>query len=304
MLAKLSHAFKRTLAQTLAALCQNPFVQNLTTGNVYRGNLKAICAPGLNCYSCPAAAGSCPLGVMQSVAGSSSFNVSFYALGILIVLGMMLGRDICGVLCVFGFLQDLLYKIPTPKVTVPTRIDRPLRKLKYVVLALTLLLPALITNQFGLGTPYFCTYLCPAGTIEGALPLVAANDSLRGMIGAVFQWKVLVAVAVVVSSVLVYRPFCKYLCPLGAFYSLFNRVSFLKLSVDHNACGGCKACEKACPMNVKVTEDANSPECIRCGSCKHACTQQAIHWSVNPSIGNPSRAKSTAHTESTAHKQS
>ena len=86
-----------------------------------------------------------------------------------------------------------------------------------------------------------------------------------------------VLVAVLVASVLLYRPFCKYLCPLGAFYGLLNRFSVYKMSVDESACIHCGKCERECKMDVRVTENINSVECIRCGKCASVCPAQAIH---------------------------
>ncbi len=278
---RLSFSAKRMLAQALAALCVNPFVQNFTTGRVHTGDLKGLCAPGLNCSSCPAAAASCPLGALQAVANNTRFDVSFYALGILFVMGALLGRAVCGFLCVFGFLQDLLYKIPTPKLKVPARADRVLRKLKYVVLvALVLVLPALLVDQFGLSEPLFCEYACPAGIVEAAIPLLAADPGLFTMAGWRFAWKALLTAVVVALAVFTYRPFCKYLCPLGALYGLFNRFSALGLRLDAQACTCCGTCERTCLMGVKTLENIDSAECIRCGACKNACPEGAISWRV------------------------
>jgi len=276
------YAVRRTVIQVFATAVQNPFVQNLWTGVVFKGSAKAVCAPGLNCWSCPAAALACPIGAMQFLATSPQSTASFYAIGFIVLLGSLVGRMVCGFLCAFGFLQDLLYKIPVPKLKVPPRADSVLRKMKYVVLVfLVLLLPALVTDDFGLGEPWFCAYLCPAGTLEAGIPLLVANSTLRGMISALFSWKVVVAVTVVVAAVLISRPFCKYLCPLGAFYGLFNRVSVARLTVNPHMCVGCGCCKEACPMDIDVVRGIEtSPECIRCGACRNACTMSAIDWTL------------------------
>lgn len=267
----------RPLIQTLAALATNANLGGFFTGKIYQGGAKYACVPGLNCYSCPGAVGACPIGSLQAVLGARKHWFSFYVFGILIFFGMLLGRAVCGFLCLFGFIQELLYKIPLPKLKVPEKVDRPLRWLKYAVLiALVLLLPMFATNQFGVGAPYFCKFLCPAGTLEGGIPMVLANGSLRAGLGAQFWWKIGVLVLVVLSSVVIYRPFCKYLCPLGAFYSFFNKLSLLRMDVDREKCVGCGKCGRVCGMNVRVPEDINSPECIRCGACRRACPTKAI----------------------------
>lgn len=273
-------SLKRAIIQAAASLCQNPFLQNLWLGTIYKGPAKVVCSPGLNCWSCPAAAASCPIGALQSLAATTQYSVSFYVLGLLLIVGVLVGRLVCGFLCIFGFLQDLLYAIPTPKITVPAWLDHPLRWLKYaVLLVLVLLLPALVNNEFDVGQSFFCEYLCPSGTIGAGFPLLIADERLRDLIGPLFTWKTLVALLVVVSAVFIKRPFCKYLCPLGALYGILNRFSFVRLRVRPSACVHCGACERACPMGVAVTKKLEtSAECIRCGACKHVCPVQAITW--------------------------
>ena len=129
-------------------------------GKLYQGAGKTVCVPGLNCYSCPAASGACPIGAFQAVVGSSKFSFSYYITGFLILLGVLLGRFICGFLCPFGWFQELLHKIPTKKFS--TKKLKPLRYLKYaVLLVMVFLLPAFLVNDVGMGNPFFCKYLCP-----------------------------------------------------------------------------------------------------------------------------------------------
>ena len=72
--------------QAAAALLTNIHIPNLWKGKIYQGNAKTICVPGLNCYSCPAATGSCPIGAFQAVVGSSRFKFSYYVTGFFILL--------------------------------------------------------------------------------------------------------------------------------------------------------------------------------------------------------------------------
>lgn len=224
--------------QAAATLLTNIHLPNFFKGGIYQGKGKTVCVPGLNCYSCPAASGACPIGAFQAVVGSSKFRFSYYITGILILLGVLLGRFICGFLCPFGWLQELLHKIPGKKLS--TKKLRPLTYLKYVILLLAVvLLPALIVNDVGMGDPYFCKYICPQGVLEGAIPLAAANESIRAALGALFTRKLIILIAVVVLSVLFFRPFCKWICPLGAFYALMNKVSLLGIQVDTGKCISC-----------------------------------------------------------------
>lgn len=258
---------------------QNGYVAGFFKGSIYRGSGKHICVPGLNCYSCPGALGACPIGSLQAVLGSSQYQFSGYVFGLLILFGFVLGRLVCGFLCPFGLVQDLLYKIKTPKLTLPPGVDKRLRRLKYAVLAVMVIaLPLLATDAFGTGAPAFCQWICPAGTLTGGIPLAASNEPLRQALGWLFTWKAAVLLIVLVSSVFIYRPFCKYLCPLGAFYALFSKLSLVRMQVDQTACTHCGACERRCQMQVSVLRDINSPECIRCGACAKACPNHCIHY--------------------------
>ncbi len=268
---------KRHIFQALATLFTNGYVTGFMAGKIYDGKLKTFCVPGLNCYSCPGALGSCPIGAMQAVIGGRKHSFSYYTAGIIMLFGVILGRFVCGVLCPFGFIQDLLYKIPSKKFKVPYNIHKILVKFKYIIaLLMVIILPAVLTNKFGIAPPYFCKWICPVGTLEGGLPLISTNETLRNGLGFLFGWKVFILVTVIVLSIVIYRPFCKYLCPLGAFYSVFNRYSFYTMSIDEDKCTKCGICEKVCGMQVKVMENINSLECIRCGDCKASCPHKAI----------------------------
>lgn len=263
--------------QALAALLTNANLRGFVEGRIYTGSSKSICVPGLNCYSCPGAMGACPIGALQAVITGNQHNFSFYVVGTLLLFGVLFGRLICGLLCPFGWIQELLHKIPGRKLNVPGPVDRPLRKLKYGVLLLFVLaLPAFIVDGFGLGIPWFCKWICPAGTLEGGIPLVLTNASLRSGLGFTFWWKMGLLLLTIVFSMLVYRPFCRYVCPLGAFYSLFNSISLVKLTCDEGGCVSCGKCASVCPMGVSLPANLNSAECIRCGRCVEACPQGAI----------------------------
>lgn len=268
---------KRRIIQILSLIATNSYVQGFLNSTIYKGDTKVVCVPGLNCYSCPGAIGACPIGAMQAVIGSRKYSLSFYVLGLLMAFGIVLGRAVCGLLCPFGFIQDMLYKIKIKKLTVPKKIDSILRYLKYVVLmVMVLILPMFWVNKFGIASPYFCQFICPVGTLEGGIPLIIGNESLREMIGWLFNWKMFLLIVTVVSSMLIYRPFCKYICPLGAIYALFNKFSFYQIKIDRDCCTGCKICEKICKMNVPILKNPNHSECIRCGDCKNACPQNAM----------------------------
>ena len=267
----------RSFIQTLAAVFSNAYLIGFINGKLYTGNAKMICVPGLNCYSCPAAVGSCPIGAIQTVLATRQFSFSYYVFGIVIFFGVIFGRLICGFLCPFGLLQDLLYKIPGRKLNIPTKIDKPLKWLKYAMLVfLVILFPIFLVNEFGIADPFYCKWICPAGILEGGIPLLIQNESLRAGIDFLFSWRMAILIVVILASVLNYRPFCKYLCPLGAFYALFNKISFFQMNLDEHKCIGCNKCQEICKMGVPVRENINHSECIRCLDCKKVCPTGAI----------------------------
>jgi len=266
--------------QAAAALLTNIHIPNFFKGKIYTGSGKNICVPGLNCYSCPGAAGSCPIGAMQSVTADRKHSIPYYALGLVLLMGTVLGRFICGFLCPFGWFQELLYKIPPKrKLKVPEKPDKLFRYLKYLILIVfVLVLPNVITNQFGQGSPFFCKWICPAGTLEGGIPLILTNPSLKNMLGGTFWWKFALLVMTIAASWMIYRPFCKYICPLGALYALMNKISIARMKLDRKSCITCGKCVRSCPMQVDVLKDINSLECIRCGKCAEVCPTGAIDF--------------------------
>ena len=263
--------------QAAAALLGNIHLKNLITGGIYQGAGKTVCVPGLNCYSCPAAAAACPIGAFQAVAGSSKFGFSYYIAGLLLLFGMLLGRFVCGFLCPFGWFQELLHKLPARKFS--TKNLKALSYIKYAVLAFTvILLPAILTDDAGMGEPFFCKYLCPQGVLEGAIPLSVVNPGIRAALGKLFAWKLSLLVGISLLSTVFYRPFCKWLCPLGAFYALMNKAALFGMRVDKDRCVSCGKCENTCKMDVDITKEPDSAECIRCGMCAKTCPNGAISF--------------------------
>ena len=279
-------AVKRKLFQITAALVTNANFAGFAKGSIYSGKLKHICVPGLNCYSCPGALGACPLGSLQTMLADSGYKMSFYVIGLLAAFGVVFGRAVCGWLCPFGFLQELLHK-PVEffskrnqalnRALGKARIPYFFRYAKYLLLLLAVILfPLFLTDKFGFGAPYFCELICPAGTITAALPLFLADPRLRALIGALFYLKVTVAAVIVSASAFSNRFFCKYLCPLGAIYGFFNRFSFIRLEFSEDKCNQCGICSAVCGMGINPREAGRRPECINCGQCAKACPRNAL----------------------------
>lgn len=267
--------------QALWTLLSNSYLFGFLQGRIYKGSLKNLCVPGLNCYSCPGALGSCPIGALQSVIGSWNFKFAFYVVGFLMFFGGLLGRLICGWLCPFGLIQELLYKLPFPKKLKTFRGDRLLRKLKYLILLIfVILMPMFVVDLLGQGAPYFCKLICPVGTLEGGIPLILLNKAMRSTIGWLYTWKIIILLVTILLSLLIYRPFCKYLCPLGGIYSIFNPLSVFRYHVDSEKCIHCGICAKICDMDCNPVQNANDPECIRCNKCQQSCPKNAISCGI------------------------
>lgn len=280
---------KRHFVQLLAALLYNLDFQGIATLSVGKSVIKGVCVPGLHCYSCPGAIGACPIGALQQSLGASSLKLPFYVVGCLLAFGALFGRTICGWACPFGFIQDMLDKLGRflriPKMR-KSAFTRKLSYLKYAVLALVVIGPLVTLVIDGVASPLFCTYICPAGTIAG-VALVSTSPDLQAIVGVLFTWKTAVLAAIVIAAMAIYRPFCRFLCPLGALYGFFNRFCALRYVVDENACTNCGACVEACRMDVARVSDH---ECIQCGACKKACACGAIRFSVSRSSSNESPA--------------
>lgn len=266
---------KRKLIQLYCALLFNANIKGFISGKIYTGSVKNICVPGLNCYSCPGAAGACPLGSLQG-SFSADRSTLFYVGGILLLYGLLLGRMICGWLCPFGFIQEFLFKIKTPKLK-KSRITRILSYFKYVVLIFFVFIVPIAYAFRDTPLPAFCKYICPAGTLEGGLTLLSneLNEGYFSMLGPLFTWKFALMVSFLVGCVFVFRLFCRFICPLGALYGLFNRISLFGVKVEAPKCTGCSLCVSRCKMDIKHVGDA---ECISCGECVDVCPTKAIVW--------------------------
>ncbi len=275
---KITQDVKRKMIQIAAFGFSNSCIGNFATGSIYKGKWKYFCNPGINCYSCPAARLACPIGAMQAVGGSPRFGVSFYVLGFVLALGVLFGRAVCGYVCPFGLLQELINKIPSPK----KRIPKPLTYVKYVLLVVfVLMMPALLINKYGSGAPAFCEYICPAGTLEGGIPLLLTHPELRAQLDWLFLLKAGIVVLTIAGCVLCCRFFCKVMCPLGAVYGILNKFSLLRLRVDHSRCVSCGKCREVCVMDIDPVKSPDSAECIRCGKCAASCSKQAISISMS-----------------------
>jgi len=280
----------RRWSQVLGTLVANPWFAYFGTRTIYQGQAKGLCFPGFNCYACPLALFSCPIGALQQsfallsprfktvVAGqaavtavkrAASYPVSalLYVVGFIGLIGVLTGRLVCGWICPFGFLQDLLYKIPTPKLGLP----QWMRFGKYFALVVVAMLIPYITGV------HWYSRLCPAGSLEGAIPLeVLPPRTPLPATGWFFWLKIAILVVFLAWMVVTKRPFCRTACALGGAYAALTPFSFYRMRVDSAKCTSCGNCKASCPVDINIYENANSPECVRCLTCKKECPTGAV----------------------------
>jgi len=272
----------RRWVQAAAALGFNAYLPNWLKGEIFQGGIKGTCLPILNCYSCPSAIGACPVGALQNFMAALRFNLSvavhqfgFYVIGFLGAVGSLVGRIPCGWLCPFGLIQELVHKIPSPKL----RIPHGLTYTRYVITALFVFaLPLLLVDEYGYGQTWFCKWICPDGTLIAGIPLSALNSGIRAQLAFMFKWKMAVLVLFLAWMVLSMRPFCRTACPLGAIFGLFNKVSVFRMTIDEGTCTSCGKCAKSCPLDIEVHTKPNSPDCIRCLKCVDSCAMGSIGY--------------------------
>ena len=273
---------QRRLIQLYAALLYNAHLKGYITGNIYTGAVKNFCVPGLNCYSCPGAIGACPLGALQNAIAASGSRTPSYVLGILMLYGLTFGRTICGFLCPLGLLQELLHKIPTLKIR-KSPVTRILSCLKYVILSIFVVIIPFWYSLQSYPVPAFCKYICPEGTFGGAIGLLSnpVHFDKYAMLGILFTRKFLILLAIIFLCILIYRAFCRFLCPLGAIYGLFAKVCVIGVKIDGPRCTDCGLCVRECPMDIRHVGDK---ECIHCGKCMDVCPTKAISYKAGKII--------------------
>jgi polyferredoxin len=248
---------KRRIFQVMGLVLPNGYLKGFAAGDaaLYQGAMKGVCSPLLNCYACPSALFSCPIGTLQHFMVTGA--IPTYAIGTLSIVGVTVGRMTCGTLCPFGFLQDLLFKFRVWKASMPLF----LRHMRFAVLILLVFLLPYITHQ------NWFSKLCPMGTLIGGLPWVTLNLNVRSMVKGMFWVKIGILLFFITTSMSVKRPFCRAACPLGAIFSLFNRVSFLRLAWNQDTCTRCGKCQKVCPVDIRIDRNPDSVDCLRCLDC-------------------------------------
>jgi len=235
---------------------------------------KGFCVPALNCWACPAAVFSCPLGALANSSIAARWTLRtlpwysvapLYILGTMVVFSAVFGRMMCGWICPFGWLQDKLAGIRSKHWQLP----RWLGYSRYVILVvLVFIVPYLV------GDPWFCK-LCPQGALQGGWFQPVVNPAVRSGIGSFWWLKQGILIGFIVLMVFVRRPFCRTACALGAFFSLFQRYSLWRIDFDGDECVDCLWCVNACPAGIDPRTEVNSHACIGCLECT-GCPSHAI----------------------------
>jgi ferredoxin-type protein NapH len=220
--------------------------------------LHTVCSPVFHCYSCPLATFACPIGVLANFSAIHLFP--FVVLGTLLAVGALLGSFVCGWVCPFGFLQDLIGRIPIRKTELPGWMGY----FRYVTLVVLVLA---IPYWYGEAHPLFFCRLCPAGALETALP----HTATLALAGETLVWpsapKTIILVTIVAAMLFTWRPWCTVLCPLGAIYGLCNRLSFFFLRFHPDRCNDCDLCRSLCRYHGRAQRRSSDMRCIRCLDC-------------------------------------
>jgi ferredoxin-type protein NapH len=282
----------------------------LTNSWFTREVTKGLPCLALNCYACPLAVTACPIGSIQYFVGIR--QIPLYVLGVVGLAGALGGRFACGWLCPFGWLQEQIYRLPVRKwapkprtrarwwvlvlvslpyaagvwaiqrYTAPATLPLGLYLVagfvlygllgasrRFALIGLVVLLP------FYTREPWF-TKLCPAGMLEAGIPQVLIEPGLRDLVGPFYWLKLAILVLFLAWMAVTRRPFCRWICPLGTLWSPFNRASTLQMAVNQESCTRCDRCQKVCPVDIRIYEDANSQACVRCMQCVNECPVSCV----------------------------
>lgn len=235
----------------------------------WRFRYHGMCSPVFHCYACPLATFACPIGVLASFTALHIWP--FVAIGVLIAIGALFGTLICGWVCPFGFFQDLLGKIPTPKFDPP----RWAGHMRYVVLIGAVLM---VPYLFGKDHPLFICNFCTVAAVEAVIPYQIAQARAGDAVTLPNPYKLTLLILFLVAILFMKRPWCRILCPLGAIFSLFNRVSAFFLRVDREACTDCGRCHTLCDLGIEPEKSPNDSRCVRCLECTR-CGPKALKFS-------------------------
>jgi len=253
----------------------------LTSANLGIFGIKTgLCYPFFYCHSCPAAIAGCPLGVIEHsiYRGRLSLSLLLYPFLILGAICLIIGRAVCGWLCPIGLLQRATYPLSDKirkRLGLPDLSPTLISRARYIKYGVFIVLVVVTTYTLG----FMFTDICPVGFLVGTLPVYSLNHD-KFVPNQFFVPALIVFILFIILIIISGRGWCKYFCPLGAIFALFNKISLLSVHVDKDKCVHCNICVKACPMGIDVPNMYRDPECILCGKCIDACPHGAISYRV------------------------
>ncbi len=193
----------------------------------------------------------CPLAAVQNVI--LKWNTAYLLLfAVPTALSLLFGRVFCGYVCPFGAVQEWLH-VRRWAIRLPHAIDRGLRWLK-VALLVYLVVRVLVTGTITLAdeTPFKALFLW------GGTPLTIALSAIAAAL-----------------SIVIFRPFCAYGCPLGAFLGILSKFSLFQLTRGED-CSSCGVCTASCNSGACTNGDVDSADCLLCGACVDACPASCL----------------------------
>lgn len=269
------HFWRRFTQIGIGTILFNSYFNVVNTKQIYSGPLRHGCVPGLNCHSCPTATMGCPIGMLQYFAANHRFP--WFMIGFLGIIGLISGRFTCGWLCPFGLVQDWMHSFKKLKVPIP----KILNYLKYIVLIAVVIVIPYFTYE------HWFSKLCPCGALIAGIPWALWNPTdpifegptiTADAIGSMFWLKMWILGVFMVLFLFIKRPFCRTICPLGAIYAFFNRISLVSLRVK-DSCPDCGSCADLCPMDLEARTEINSENCIKCLECVD-CKHVQFYWNL------------------------
>lgn len=246
--------------------------------------------------------------IQLQLSGWNSASVIFpwLAIASFLIVGVLIGKSMCGWVCPFGFVQDLVGFMRRKQSEVSPRTHKNMVYVKYFVLGITLFISITYSAAilYGVGGSYGSalgifanapfTSLSPAETLFATLPKAVQDFSNAVSVGQVnilsgiyratgLLWvQIFILGCVLVFAAYIPRGWCRYFCPHGAIMATLNNFSFIGLHRDPVKCvkGECRLCVEVCPMRVPILdlpwEKFSHSECIYCMKCVDACPDRAI----------------------------
>ena len=216
-----------------------------------------------------------------------------------VLIAVILGRSLCGWVCPFGFVQDLMMYVKKRHMQVSLRTHQSMIYVKYFFLGATLFVSGTLAASLAMGVgesyeraigvfaPAPFNALSPSDTLFAILPRIILKAwygvAVESLLASPLLWvRLFILGAFLVLAAYVPRSWCRYACPHGALLAILNRFSFLGLKRDPVKCtkDGCRICVEVCPMKIRILElpweKFTDPECIYCLKCVDECPTKAI----------------------------